>query len=61
MVFGRGVRKRRRVSRDRGKVTGKRREGQVVGSPYGDRAVRARAEDLRLRDERQGDRPVDVR
>jgi len=61
VVFGRGVRKRRRVSGDRRQVTGKGRQRQVVGGPHGDGAVRSRAEDLRLWHDRQGKGPIDVR
>lgn len=61
VVFGGGVGERRGVSRDGGEVTGERRQRQAAGSPHGDGAVRSRAQDLRLRDDRQGKALVEMR
>lgn len=62
VVLGRrGVREGGWVARDGGEVAGERGEGQAAGSPYGDRAVGGRAEDLGLRDDREGEALVEVR
>lgn len=61
VVFGGGVRERRRVSGDGGQVAGQRGQRQAAGRPHRDGAVGSRAEDLRLGDDGQREAPVDVR
>lgn len=61
VVFGRGVGQRRGVSGDGREVTGERGQRQAAGGPHRDGAVRRRAQGLRLRDDGQGEAPVDVR
>lgn len=61
VVLGGGVRQRRRVSGDGRQIAGERRQRQAAGGPHRDGAVRRRAQDLRLGDDRQRQAPVDVR
>lgn len=61
VVFGGGVRERGRVAGDGGQVAGERGQGQAAGSPYGNRAVSGRAQDLWLWDDRQREALVEVR
>lgn len=61
MVFGGGVGERGWVAGDWGEVRRERREREAAGGPHGDGAVGGRAQDLRLRDDRQREAPVDVR
>lgn len=61
VVLGGGVRQRRGVSGDGRQIAGERGQRQAAGGPHRDGTVRRRAQDLRLRDDRQRQAPVDVR